>query len=766
MLALGVVLALVFGRTLAIVVHARLAMQPVRLAFPNLPAEQEFAEVGRRLADSRSEFFGRDLPRARRSLLPWQAGSSANRVRQLQHQAWEQVRWAEVDRASHSIAEARRLADHARLPDAVRADLLWTSVLVHLRQAEQQNCVGLHCAQSCLFPIERGGRHLRREAATKARQDLIDLLALRRQDAPQLGWLLNVVTMTLGEYPLAVPEPYRLAPERFAPEAPCPVFPDVAGQRGLGRLARAGSVAVDDYDNDGRLDLFTVSIDYDEPAQLLRYDATGKYLAAANAGLDHQGGGLHCVPADYDNDGDTDVLVLRGAWLLNYGLIRNSLLRNDGAGRFTDVTRAAGLAEPALPTQTAVWGDFDNDGDLDLFVGNESQSVVTRLAAAESWFLRGLSDDTLAWLLRDARFPSQFYRNNGDGTFRECARECGIDVEAWCKGACAGDFDNDGLLDLFVSTFSLWNRGQGTCRLFRNRGAGHFEDATAAAGVPGPPAGFACWFFDYDNDGWLDLWVASNVVDLGSFARGLHQAVPPSESSRVYHNEGGTFRDATAELGCDRAWLTMGASFGDLDHDGWLDVYLGTGAPAFEMLVPNVMLRNDAGRAFRDVSAAGRFGHLQKGHGIAFADFDNDGDQDIFADLGGFFPADRFTKSLFLNPGGGGHYLYLKLHGSRSNASAIGARVRVDLETPAGPRSIHRAAGAISSFGSSPSRLEIGLGDARAITRLEVTWPASGQQQVFTQVPLDTSMEVWEEGVEITPRALQPFSLEVTPAAY
>ena len=163
----------------------------------------------------------------------------------------------------------------------------------------------------------------------------------------------------------------------------------------------------------------------------------------------------------------------------------NSLLRNNidrGDATFTDVTEAAGLSEPALPTQAAAWGDIDNDGDLDLYIGNESRSEDPTSPHA---------------------YPAQLFRNNGNGTFTDVALSAGVANFRYTKGAALGDFDNDGDLDLYVSNV-------GPNRLYRNEGDGTFVDVAAELGVE-EPAGrsFAAWFFDYDNDGWLDLFVSA-----------------------------------------------------------------------------------------------------------------------------------------------------------------------------------------------------------------------------------------------------------------
>ena len=170
----------------------------------------------------------------------------------------------------------------------------------------------------------------------------------------------------------------------------------------------------------------------------------------------------------------------------------------------------------------------------------------------------------------------------------------------------------------------------------------------------------------------------------------------------------------TAEVGLDRVVLPMGSNFGDLDNDGFLDIYLGTGRPSYSYLMPNVLFNNDGGRRFEDVTAATGTGHLQKGHGVAFADWDRDGDADIFLEAGGAVPGDRAHNVLFQNPGHGNHWLTVKLVGTRTNRAALGARIRVDLPGPtAAVASRYRTITTGSSFGGNPLACTIGLGQAR-----------------------------------------------------
>jgi hypothetical protein len=474
----------------------------------------------------------------------------------------------------------------------------------------------------------------------------------------------------------------------------------------------AGGAILEDFDNDGDLDLMTSFQGLADQMRFFRNEGNGSFVERTEAaGLLGETGGLNLVHADYDNDGFVDVLVLRGGWLGTGGRFPLSLIRNNGNGTFTDVTRAAGLLRFA-PTQTATFFDYDGDGRLDLFVGNESRS----------------GDE----------HPCQLFHNDGDGTFSERARESGVALVAFVKGVVSGDYDNDGRPDLYVSVMGEANR------LYRNDGpvererggrGWRFSDVAAEAGVTEPVASFPTFFFDYDNDGWLDLFVAG----YGRIGGGnpLPHVVADTlglptdaERGRLYRNRrDGTFEDVTRAARLHKVVLAMGLNFGDLDNDGWLDFYAGTGTPELTTLVPNRMFRNDGTGAFQDVTSAGNFGHLQKGHAVAFGDVDNDGDQDVFEQMGGAYPADKAWSVLYENPGHGNRSLVLELEGVRSNRKALGARLKLALQTEAGPRFLHRSVSGGGSFGGSPFRQEIGLGRATRVEWVEVRWPATGEVQ-------------------------------------
>ena len=603
------------------------------------------------------------------------------------------------------------------LATEVRYDL----AIAWLRLGETRNCVALHTTESCILPIGPGGVHEDQEGSLRAIGYLERVLAACAPEDPRAvasRWLLNVAYMTVGGYPDDVPADQRIDPSVFAPRTDFPRFVDVAPELGLNTFNLAGGVITEDFDQDGDLDVLTTTWDTGGPLRYFRNEGDGSFVDRTTAaGVDGFYGALSLVQADYDDDGHIDALLLRGAWGGKFGRHPNSLFHNNGDGTFTDVALAVGMTEH-YPSQAAAWADYDRDGDLDVYIGNEGTQKQPD--------------------------PSQLYRNRGDGTFEEVAEAAGVQNRGFTKGAAWGDVDTDGVPELYASNYGYPNR------LYANRGDGTFEDVAEAAGVTDPRFSFATWFWDYDNDGALDLFAASYFVDAGyvqlaevaaSYLGLPTTATPPF----VYRGDGtGRFRNVSAELGITEVSITMGANFGDLDNDGWLDLYLGTGYPAYDGLVPNVMYRSRGGQGFDNVTYGGGLGHLQKGHAIAFADLDNDGDQDVFAQMGGAYPGDGFGNAVFRNPGFGNRWIRIDLVGTESNRSAIGARLRLDLRGPNGRRSIHRQVITSGSFGASSLTQHVGLGDADAIERLEVRWPRTGGAQEWRDLPLDRHVRIVE----------------------
>jgi hypothetical protein len=324
------------------------------------------------------------------------------------------------------------------------------------------------------------------------------------------------------------------------------------------------------------------------------------------------------------------------------------------------------------------------------------------------------------------------------------AASAGLLNKQCAKGAAWGDYDGDGLLDLYVS-----NMG-GPSRLYHNEGKGRFVDVAPTLGVTGPEHGFACWFWDYDNDGRLDLYVNDYKGSMAEIV-GVAVGVPPKRATRprLYQNVGkGGFREVTRDVGLDRPIVSMGCNVCDIDNDGYLDIYFGTGRMYLEQLVPNLMFKNIAGTRFEDVSMASGTGHLQKGHGVSFADYDSDGDLDLFVEHGGAVPGDKSYNALFRNPGNAHHWLKVKLVGTKTNRAALGAKIRAVVQGADGAtRSIYRTVGNNSSFGGNSLVELIGLMDATSVAELEVSWPTSGITQTFRDVAAGQTIEI-TEGVD------------------
>jgi hypothetical protein len=282
----------------------------------------------------------------------------------------------------------------------------------------------------------------------------------------------------------------------------------------------------------------------------------------------------------------------------------------------------------------------------------------------------------------------------------------------------------------------------------------------AAAGAPGPDRGFPAWFFDYDNDGWDDLFAGSYFLSLEETARSYMGLPLKATPMKLYRNAGnGRFLDVTQAAGLTKALMPMGANFGDIDNDGWLDMYLGTGSPSYVSLAPSILLRNRGGKSFVDVTVSSGTGEMHKGHGIAFADLDNDGDEDIVAEVGGATPGDSHAMRVFENPGHGNDWIAVKLVGAKSNRPALGARIAVTVDNGGRRRTIHRQVSSGGTFGASPLEQHIGIGkDARNI-EVDVWWPSTGSRQRFANVGKNRVLRIDEFAATPAPIERTPIRL-------
>jgi tetratricopeptide (TPR) repeat protein len=629
----------------------------------------------------------------------------------------------EMEKAVQQWEQAYQIAQ-AELPAAM-SDLEEALGIAYLHKSEMNNDVYRHPGDRCLFPPRNSSAYAKPADAKKAIAYFNKFLA-RKPDTLDIKWELNLAYMTLGKYPDGVPKNYLIPPSAFESPEDVPTFKDVAPEAGINLYSMSGGLIVDDFENNGHLDIVTSDFGQCAPMHYFHNNGNGTFSdRTKEAGLDGQLGGLNMIQADYNNDGCTDILILRGAWEFPQ---RKSLLRNNCNGTFTDVTAAAGLGEPASQTQAAVWADIDNDGDLDLFVANEDR-------------------------------PAQLFRNRGDGTFEDISHKAGIDKIAYSKAVVAADYDGDGYVDFFVSNLNSDNF------LFHNNHDGTFTEVAAQAGVQKPMQSFPAWFFDFDNDGWPDLFVSSYYVSVDENIRSYLGLSPNAETMKIYKNLGnGTFRDVTEQVGLNRVFMPMGSNFGDIDNDGYLDMYLGTGNPSYGSLLPNVLLHNKEGKFFTDVTAASGTGELHKGHAVAFADLERNGNEDLLEEVGGAVPGDAHAFRLFQNPGTGNDWINVKLIGVKSNRSAIGARIKVTVSSPGQPsRSIYRTVGSGGSFGASPLEQHIGLGKSASIEGVEIWWPASKTTQKFQKVAKNQFLEIKEFATNYSVLKRQSFRIGAKP---
>lgn len=595
------------------------------------------------------------------------------------------------------------------------------------RMGEVNNCAGNHQPSSCIIPFAIEAIHADTVGSAMAIKYYRKALELKPME-PLTRWLMTICYQTLGmpttgndtlvdleRFYKADHSSYMLPDTTF-------YFRNVATEMGLTGMGYFGAMVVEDLNNDGRLDVFTTSYLLKDNVILYLNTDKGFIDVTDKAGLKGVTGGVHALHADYDNDGFEDILILRGGWLEDKGHHPPSLLRNNGDLTFTDVTYNAGLAT-YWPCHTAAWADVNNDGLLDLFVGLENYT------------------DTL-----DPKAASKLYIAQSDGTFIDQAKACGIDLTAYVKGSIFTDHNNDGLIDLYVSCY------KGLNKLYINQGMGDnglptYKDEALWHGLSEPFNSFAVALLD-DN----------NIVRAG-------YKLELSALTEEYANDPNV-DSITSDLALygitNRPVSAMGLGLGDLNNDGLLDVYAATGASDLRALYPNVLLMSDSTGAYKDETVSTHTGHLQKGHGVAIADFDNDGDVDIFVNTGGVLPTDAFFNQLYLNPGNSKHWIKLKLVGEMTNRSAIGAKVKLTVTDATGKKvTITRTVGNTSSYGSDPSELHIGLGDADKVDELSVFWPVLNGGKAFYNLAADQRVIVYETEDTVRLQSVTPLQFNL-----
>lgn len=502
------------------------------------------------------------------------------------------------------------------------------------------------------------------------------------------------------------------------------------------------AVAVGDYDNDGFEDIFVTDSDAGKPNHLFHNNGDLTFTDVAEkagvaGGNDPQSIVSDALWFDYDNDGKLDLLIARFGTPILY--------HNEGNGKFKDVTATSGLNKFGN-TIAVIAFDYDNDGYLDLMFGNYFRPVNLLDLKDPHVLPNDLDNATNGGGVT-------LWHNTGKGSFEEVTDKAGLGkVNGWALDIGHGDFNNDGLQDIYIAC------DYGTDHLFLNNGDGTFREVTEKATGWDTKKGMNVDVADYDNDGWLDIYV-TNITD--EYMK---------ECNMLWHNNGnGAFTDVAKETGtCETGW-GWAAKFADLDNDGWLDLFVVNGLRSAgpESYVPLVftvittpglditdlnswpdignrswsgyqkkrLFHNLGNGSFKEISAEAGVDNQLDGRGIAVADFDNDGRLDLFQTNA------RQPLLLYHNISQKtGNWIELKLIGTQSNRDAIGARVRVEA---GGLTQIREVDGGNGYAGESTRRVHFGLGSATKIDRLEIKWPSGRTQQVT--VPLNRVSYI-EEG--------------------
>ena len=537
----------------------------------------------------------------------------------------------------------------------------------------------------------------------------------------------------------------RAAAESKSPAAkptdPVPVFRDIAAEAGLTAShisspekhyvveSMSGGIGLFDCDNDGKLDIVMVNgstVDRyrqnggDPLVTLWHQDANLKFTdITQKAGLTRKGWGMGVAVADFDNDGNLDLYVT------GYG--GNALYRGRGDCTFEDVTDKAGVRGGGFSTGAA-WADYDRDGYVDLFVSRYVHVDMNNLPVPGSTKFcqfKGVAVQCGPWGMEGE--TDLLYHNRGDGTFEEVSKKAGVDDpdKYYGLGVTWGDYDNDGWPDLFVADDATPNH------LYHNNHDGTFSDDGMVAGIALNGEGQAlgsmgvAWG-DCDHSGRLSMFVTE-------FA---------DQPNTLYHNQGGSFEDVAMQSRLGQPslpYLGWGTSFFDMENDGWLDLFVAGGHVYPQMdnvrgsaayAQPMLMHRNLRNGTFEDVSKASGIADmpLKSRRGAAFGDIANDGNVDIVVLNVGEPP------SLLMNTNrGANHRVLFRLVGTRSNRAAIGARVTVHA---GGMTQFDEVRGGASYLSQNDLRLHFGLGSAAKIDLIDVRWP-SGKTESYKDVVAD-----------------------------
>ncbi len=479
-----------------------------------------------------------------------------------------------------------------------------------------------------------------------------------------------------------------------------PTFTDVTVSAGLNTTGYPfGNVIWGDFDNDGDIDLF-VDNHYYAPAYLYQNNGNGTFTNIfSTSGIAAKGDKHGSAWVDFDNDGDLDLSITHGARLGgSLGKKRDELYQDLGGGQFTNISDSAGVTNTFGRGRSVAWGDYNNDGYNDLLLGNLRTDLV-------------------------------LLKNNGNATFTDVTAQAGLAHLQYIECAFA-DYNNDGFPDIFCTCAES---GQGPKDiLFKNNGNGTFTNVSHQAGIAGLTQGRSIAWGDYNNDGFLDLFI-SRGTDNGALKQSLYK-----------NNGNGTFTDVTDQAGLGSISDNRAAAWGDFNNDGYLDLYIVNSGSDPGGKGANQLYRNNQDGTFTDVASSVGVADLvvSRGRGAAWGDYDNDGFLDLFVTNGedntDFIMGPQF---LFHNGTNGNHWLKIKLVGTTSNRQGLGVKVTIHIGSTLQYREANGAMNHYLSQGAGP--IHFGLGQTTVVDQITVKWP-SGVSQTLSSVSADQEITVTE----------------------
>jgi hypothetical protein len=454
-----------------------------------------------------------------------------------------------------------------------------------------------------------------------------------------------------------------------------------------------------DFNGDGNLDLF-VDNHYNRGSYFYQNNGTGTFTDILDtSGLRHAGDRHGSAWVDFNNDGELDLSITKGAkggQIL--GTKQDELYQNLGGGQFTNVAVAAGVTDTWGKGRGVAWGDYNNDGYPDLLLGNLKTDLF-------------------------------LLKNNGDGTFSDVTVAAGLGSLQFTECVFA-DYNNDGFPDIFCTVSESNNSSNDM--LLKNNGDGTFSDVTSQAGILPLNNGRAICFGDYDNDGDLDLFISRGGDEF------------PVKQTLYRNNGDGTFTDVTDQAGVGVVVNNRAAAWGDYDNDGYLDLYIVNSGSDPEGKGANYLFRSNRNGTFTDVASSAGVQDLvvNRGRGCAWGDYDNDGFLDLFVTNGeSNTQYELGPQVLYHNKGNGNKWLKIKLVGTTSNRQGLGVKITAQIGRRTQYREANGASGHFLSQGAGP--VHFGLGKATVVDQLTVKWP-SGVSQVLTGVSANQEITVTE----------------------